>query len=101
MSKWADYLISGVRYDKNHEYIVVVEVRPDEDTKVGNPTQCERKEIVAHLKKRVTYITIYKDKEGKWSKGATVDIITVNGKEFIRTDKNQTPKDNLENLPEI
>lgn len=29
MSKWADYVISGVRYDSDHSKIVQVEIRPD------------------------------------------------------------------------
>ena len=46
-------------------------------------------------------MTILKTKEGKWQKGQTVHIIKVGNEEFIRTDKNQVARDNLENLPEF
>jgi hypothetical protein len=31
--------------------------------------------------------------------GAKVEVISVNGNKFLRTDRNQTSKDNLDNLP--
>lgn len=35
MAKWADYLISVVRYDEDHERIVKVRVHEDIGDKVG------------------------------------------------------------------
>ena len=38
---------------------------------------------------------------GQWVNGAKVEIISVNGGKYLRTDRNNTPKDNLGSLPEF
>lgn len=65
MAKWADYLISGVRYDKNHEFISMVEIYPDLGENLGKVIQCQRKDVIEYIKKGNTFMTIYKNNEGK------------------------------------
>ncbi|MCS5774053.1 DUF3892 domain-containing protein [Klebsiella variicola subsp. variicola] len=43
---------------------------------------------------------MFKDDNGKWSKGQKVIKDPVNGTNYITTRPNGTAKDNLENLPE-
>lgn len=101
VNKWADFLISAVRYNADHDYIDKVKTHEDEGDEVGSFYEEKRETVISNLKKGKTYMTILKNKEGKWNKGASVEIIRVNNKEFIRTDKNQTESDNLGELPEF
>jgi len=100
-NKWADYLISAVKYNADHDHIIKVKTHEDKGDKVGSSYEENRETVVANIKKGKTYMTILKNKEGKWDRGAPVEIIRINGKEFIRTDKNQTESDNLGELPEF
>ena len=101
MAKWADYLISAVRYNDDHEKIVKVIRHEDKDSSVGTGEERTRSSVVGDLQNDITYCTIIKNNDGKWNKGAEVHIVYVNSIAFIKTDKNNTPKDNLENLPEF
>ena len=99
MDKWADFLISAVRYSADDTHIERVRVHEDLGDKVsGSPTESLRTEVVKNIKNGKTYVTIFKSQAG-WNKGQDVHIIKVGNEEFIRTDKNQTARDNLENLP--
>lgn len=101
MAKWADFLISAVRYDKDKKHIFKVKKHEDKGDNVGSAETVARTVVVSELKKGYTYMTIYKGDEGKWKKGEDVRIITVNNKEYIRTDANEKEADNLGNLPEF
>jgi hypothetical protein len=98
MAKWADFLISAVRYSADGTHIERVRVHEDLGDKVGSAKESSRTEVVENIKSGKSYITILKGQKG-WKKGQDVHIITVQNKEFIRTDKNQIASDNLENLP--
>lgn len=100
MSKWADYLITGVRYNEEHTFIIVAELRKDKGGTVGNPQNRSREFIIYAIENGTTFVTAIESKSG-WLKGADVGILTVDDVEYIRTDKNETKRDNLENLPEI
>ena len=100
MNKWADYLIVRVRYDNDHSRIVKVKCLPDLGDDTGDPIFRSRDKVIQTIEDGVTYITVY-EKDQKWSKGANVGVITVEGTEFIRTDGNQTKADNLGKLPEF
>lgn len=100
MTKWADYAISDVRFNDRHTHIDRVKARADNRDTIGPATDHARADIISALKKGVTYITIFKDRENKWSKGQAVYIIKVNGTDYIKTVDNGKPVDNLDNLPE-
>lgn len=98
MEKWADFLISAIRYSADETHIERVRVHEDLGDKVGSPRESLRTEVVKNIKSGKTYVTCFKSEE-KWKKGQDVHIIKVGNEEFIRTDKNQESSDNLENLP--
>jgi hypothetical protein len=100
MSKWADYGISAVRFNGAHTHIDRVVVRPDNGSTIGAPTDHARADIVAAIKKGVTFVTIFKDSNNQWNKGQPVYIVTINGTEYIKTVDNRKAVDNLDNLPE-
>jgi len=101
MAKWADWLISAVRYDDDHSRIVKVKAHPDNDESVGTAEEQTRGTVVARIESGKTYCTIVKTQDGKWRKGEDVRVITIDGEKFIRTDANRTRKDNLGSLPEF
>ncbi|MCW7503565.1 DUF3892 domain-containing protein [Leptospira paudalimensis] len=99
MSKWADYLISKVCYTSDKSSIKEVEVRQDLGDKVSSTIEkFTRIQVINKIESNYSFITIIA-KDGNWSKGANVEIVKIEGEKYIRTDKNNTKKDNLDNLP--
>ena len=101
MAKLADYFISAVRYDDDHEKIIKVRRHKNINNSVGEGSECTRSSVVSDLQSGITYSTITKNSNGNWDIGADIHIVYVNSVAYIRTDRNNTPKDNLENLPEF
>lgn len=97
--KWADYLISAVRYNAAETHIDKVQVREDQGDSVGSASTVERTTVVSRLEAGNTFVTIVKGTSDKWQRGAKVRIVTVRDKKYIRTDADATEEDNLEDLP--
>jgi len=100
MSKWADYLISAVRYDEDNNYITDLMVHKDNGDSVGSGSSLTRKKVVLLIEAGSTFMTIYKS-DDRWKKGENVRIIKIDGVKYLRTDSNHTKKDNLGKLPEF
>lgn len=101
MTKWADYCISAVRYNEDETHIVKVKVHADNGDTIGNSIEWKREKVVSEIKDGTTFVTIFKNTDGKWEKGQDVHVVIVNGNKYIRTDKNSRATDNLENLPDF
>ena len=101
MSKWADYAITAVSYDNDHDHIQQLEVREDLGSSLGSPTIESRQRVVNSIKRGNTYVTATEDENDKWQKGDDVSIIRVNGVDYLRTDGNSRASDNLGELPEF
>jgi Protein of unknown function (DUF3892) len=97
--KWADYLISAVRYNSAETHIDEVEVREDKGENAGLPSTWERSNVVSSLEGNYTFMTIVENSNGRWDPGADVGIVTVGGTKYIRTDADATAADNLGELP--
>jgi len=97
--RWADYLISAVRYNAAETHIEEVRVHDDLGDTVGPPLMIKRTTVVERLEGGYTFVTIVKSSDGSWRKGARVRVVTVRGTKFIRTDADRTAEDNLGNLP--
>lgn len=100
MAKWADYGISAVRYDVNHQRIEKVKVHKDNGDTIGSPSEWTRAQVVLTIEAGNTFVTIL-NQGGSWRKGQNVHIVVINGVKYIRTDQNRQASDNLENLPEF
>ncbi len=98
MAKWADYVITAVRYASDPKHIDSVQVRPDTGGSIGSASTRTRAKVIEEIDAGTTFVTAY-EKDGKWSKGEDVRVITVDGKKYIRTDANSKAADNLGNLP--
>jgi uncharacterized protein DUF3892 len=99
MAKWADYLITAVRFNSAGTHIEYVQRRKDEDDKAGATSESSRAQIVASLESGTTYCTATKDGSGNLQMGAAVRIVTIEGTKFIKTKADGIKKDNLDNLP--
>ena len=93
----ADYAITGVHHEGVgiHRRIVSVEVKANIGTTLGIPNIWRRQEVVRQINSGTLFMTY------TWQWGAKVEVVTINGVEYLRTDRNQTPLDNLGNLPEF
>jgi hypothetical protein len=100
MSKWADYLITAVRYNAAGLHIERVRVSEDKGDTLGEPQEMSRAEVVKLLAVGKTFVTAPKsvNEPGKLSKGASVNIFPVQTR-FIKTKADNRESDNLENLP--
>lgn len=84
MNKWADYLISAVRYsDQQRKYITYVKVHEDHAAKIGKGFTWNRDEIIQALAAGKSLMTIYRKETGDWIKGSVVNLIKKNGTVFI------------------
>ena len=93
MTKWADFLISEVRYGKNH-VIDEVKIHTEDENGISLPTISPRSDITHNIKNGKTYKTIFRSLNG-WKPGDTVRIFRISGDHFIRIDQNKVDQDNL------
>ena len=102
MNKWADYLICKVRYNKEQTHIISVKYRTENNGIISSTDlEFSRQDVIQHIKDGKIFVTMYqKTPDSGWSKGKEVIIIKIDGTEYIKTDRNNTKRDNLENLPE-
>jgi len=105
MNKWADYLITGVRYNSDETFIALLEIRKDLGDKPDKPENYTRERIIDAIEKNITFVTSVLRKNDKnedvWRKGADVSIIEIDNTKYLRSDRNLTKNDNLGSLPII
>ncbi|HUX22355.1 MAG TPA: DUF3892 domain-containing protein [Spirochaetia bacterium] len=103
MAKWADYLISAVRYidTQNGRHISHLRVHPDSDSAVGTATIWTKDQVVTSINGGRSFKTIYKNQDGSWKQGEDVRVVVIEGHSYLRTDANRTKADNLGELPEF
>jgi hypothetical protein len=98
--KWADYVITAVRFNAAGTHIESVQVRQDDgETISAATTTTSRSEVVRLLEAGYTFCTATMGNDGKWNKGAAVKIVEIDDQKFIRTKADGTKSDNLDNLP--
>lgn len=99
MAKWADYLISAVKYNFEHTRIIDVKRHLDRGETLERGNIVSRNIVANDLRKGLRYKTIHRSQDNKWEIGEDVRIIS--GTDFITTDPNSTTRDNLGELPEF
>lgn len=102
MSKWADYLISAIRYENEmrKNAIAYLKVHRDNGDEVGAGSTWTKEEVISAMYDGKTFFTILKSKAGEWKKGAHVALVTKNGRPII-TDSEYTDLDYLSDLQEL
>ena len=97
--KWADYVITRVRFNSAGTHIEEVETYEHTGAEPTNQTTRSRHTVVTQIESGYTYCTGTKGSDGKWHKGAEVKVVTIDGEKYIKTKADKTKKDNLDNLP--
>ena len=99
MKKWADYLISKVRY--NSENLISIAMR-HQDTAFGitHGESVDRLTISSDIKNGLSYMTIYNGKNS-WKKGHKIQTFSIRGIPYLRIDANKVKLDYLGDLPEL
>jgi hypothetical protein len=102
MTKWADYLISAIRFENEmiRNSIAYLKVHPDYGDEIGSGSTWTKEEVISAMYEGKTFYTIVKEKTGEWKKGSHVALVTRNGKTVI-TDTEITDLDYLTNLQEL
>ena len=101
MVKWAEYLISEVRYSPDHKRILQVKQHKDIDGEISEGEIVERDVISSNIKKGTTYMTIHNGSSTTWKRGYRVRAFRFDGDYYIRIDKNKVNLDNLGMLNEF
>ena len=99
VEKWADYLISAVQYNAAETHIVKVMTHVDNGDSVGSGYEQLRQTVIQQIEAGSTYATITKGADGKWLRGAEVEIVSIDSVKYIKTVPDKTKKDNLGELP--
>ena len=99
MSKWANYLVSAVKYDSKKR---ILQAKQHKDTggAIDDGELVDRITIANNLKKGNSYLTIFNG-NSNWKIGDKIQLIKVGGNYSIRTDSNKVEFDNLKFLPEL
>ncbi len=101
MVKWAEYLISEVRYSPDHRRILQVKQHRDLDGEVSEGEIVDASVVASNLKKGKSYMTIHNGSSESWKRGEMIRGYITNGEYHIRTDKNKVNLDNLGLLNEF
>jgi len=98
-TKWADFVITAVRFNSAGTHIEAVQIRADNGDTTGPASEATRAQVVASLESGTTFCTATKGSDGNWHKGAAVKIVVIDNQKYIRTKADGTKADNLDNLP--
>lgn len=77
MEKWADYLVSAVRYEDEFipGKISYLKVHKYNGGEIGSGTTWSREEVIRAMQEGKTFSTIYKNGTGEWIKGGRISLI--------------------------
>lgn len=97
--KWADYVITAVRFNPNGTHIQMVQLRTDDGQQLSAAYEATRTEVIHFLEQGYTLCTALHVGGDGVRKGAAVKIVEIDGDTFIRTRADNTRADNLGRLP--
>ncbi len=104
ISKWADYVITAVRYDhggdRGSSKLAAVEVRMDLGGRLGFAQLWTRQHILEAIHQdHETFATALPAGEDAWRRGAHLQIIRIHGIDYLRVDRAEIPSDDLGRTP--
>ena len=98
MSQIIDYYVSAVRKTLDKSKIFLLQVR--NSRLIESYSVWTISNVIEHIEKGETFYTMYYE-NGKWREGSKIEVVIRNGEKYLRTLRDKTAKDNLENLPEF
>lgn len=94
--------ISAVRFNSHRSQISHLKVHYNCVDYLTDPVIKSKTDVIGQIEGGYIFYTIYQSSDtGKLVIGSEVHVVYTNYGNYLRTDKNNTPKDNLENLPEF
>ncbi len=96
----ADYGITEVKYDGIGKYIEWVKVGRFSGSSFGMRENWLRSKFISEYDNEKTFITVLKQGD-RLKKGLEINIVTVDGKKYIRTDNHNEASDHLIDVPEF
>lgn len=96
----ADFCITAVQYDKEHDRITWLQAREELGGDQVGPWRWVSRLFAVDLIRmgKASFQTRTQDRNGKWVKGA---VVVVYADKFLTTEGNKTERDNLGELPEV
>lgn len=98
MDRKADLTIEKVKKDSSGNIIEVKASIRVKDWSKGE-VSLTKEDIIYLIEDGAIIFSRYVGKDGKFTMGAKINVISINNKKYLRTDPNKTAKDNLDNLP--
>lgn len=77
MKRWTDYGISTVKFNDAHTHINKIRVHHGNDDTIGKSVEHTRADVIAAIKKGITFVTIFKGNDENWKKGQSVYIVKI------------------------
>jgi hypothetical protein len=99
LEKWADFCISRARYNEMRTRVANVMIHVDQGERIGHGYTRTRSDVIAALKDGKRIVTVRKGANGRWKKGAQVNLFQIRGMEYVRAYGNAKAEDNLGSLP--
>lgn len=93
--------ISRVRYDHDHTHIDRVVKHLINEVGIFDGRMASRYEIISNLHNGVAFKTMTLAANNTWNIGDDLNIVMIEGTEYIKTQANSIPCDSLGNLPEF
>ncbi|MEQ7866618.1 DUF3892 domain-containing protein [Xanthomonas sp. WHRI 8393] len=97
-----NYYVSAISYNSDETHIAKLRIHKIIDgTSKFIPLEFEdvtRPKVIELIEKGSRFSTIIKKSDGGWSIGAPLEIVPVTTK-YVKTRRDESTKDNLENLP--
>ena len=102
MEKWADYLISAVRYENelNKKVISYFKIHRDNGDSVGEGSTWTLDEVRDAMQRGETFLTISKVNGSKWKKGKSILISNTNAL-FLNIDSEELMEPEFVAIPEF
>lgn len=100
MAADVNFCITGVKYDSEETLIGIVKIHQNLDGEMSEAYYWFRESVLNYIKAGYSIWTAHEE-NGQWQKGEQVIIDTVNETEFIKTNQDDTPKDNLGNIDSL
>lgn len=96
-----NYYVSAIEYNSDNTHISKLRVHElGTDGKLKAPVELTRPQVIELINKKKTFSTMTKGADGKWKAGAKLEVIQVTT-DYLKTKRDSSTRDNLENLPPI
>lgn len=95
-----NYYVSAIEYNSDNTHIAKLRVHEmGTNNTLKSAVEMTRPQVIELINKKKTFCTMTKD-GGQWKAGAKLEVIQVTT-DYLKTKKDSSTRDNLENLPLI